>query len=182
MSHPKGGRSVQLRGTAFESERSQHFPYMDLFSSGAITKALRVRWAPCVRVVTPAYSAGDNNYSWLKRFSVHNDETRKRERGIERLGKRQATTPHRPVKKRARLVEAQRRKYAVSRTPKMAAQLGHFLLLKPRGKYKRMYSACRFSSLSILRSFSYFSCELRNTCHSSSPAPYAGGTTRTLGV
>ena len=35
MSRPKGGRSVQLRGTAFESERLQHFPYMDLFSSGA---------------------------------------------------------------------------------------------------------------------------------------------------
>ena len=35
MSRPKGGRSVQLRGTAFESERSRHFPYMDLFSSGA---------------------------------------------------------------------------------------------------------------------------------------------------
>ena len=31
MSRPKGGRSVQLRGTAFESERSRHFPYMDLF-------------------------------------------------------------------------------------------------------------------------------------------------------
>ena len=27
MSRPKGGRSVQLRGTAFESERLQHFPY-----------------------------------------------------------------------------------------------------------------------------------------------------------
>ena len=35
ISRPKGGRSVQLRGTAFESERSRHFPYMDLFSSGA---------------------------------------------------------------------------------------------------------------------------------------------------
>ena len=35
MSRPKGGRSVQLRGTAFESERSRHFPYMDIFSSGA---------------------------------------------------------------------------------------------------------------------------------------------------
>ena len=33
MSHPKGGRSVQLRETAFESERLQHFPYMDLNSS-----------------------------------------------------------------------------------------------------------------------------------------------------
>ena len=35
MSRPKGRRSVQLRGMAFESERSRHFPYMDLFSSGA---------------------------------------------------------------------------------------------------------------------------------------------------
>ena len=29
------GRSVQLRGTAFESERLRHFPFMDIFSSGA---------------------------------------------------------------------------------------------------------------------------------------------------
>ena len=43
-------------------------------------------------------------------FSVHNDEARKRERSIERLGKRQATTPHSPVK-RPRLLEAQQRKY-----------------------------------------------------------------------
>ena len=33
MSGPKGGRSVQLRETAFESERLRHFPYMDLNSS-----------------------------------------------------------------------------------------------------------------------------------------------------
>ena len=31
----KGGRSIQLRTIAFESEQSRHFPYMDLFSSGA---------------------------------------------------------------------------------------------------------------------------------------------------
>ena len=36
----------------------------------------------------------------------------------------------------------------------------------PRGKYKRVYSACHFLSLSILRSLSCFSCELRNTCNS----------------
>ena len=35
MTCPEGGRSVQLRGTAIESEWSRHFPYMDLFSSGA---------------------------------------------------------------------------------------------------------------------------------------------------
>ena len=29
------GRSVQLRGTAFESELLRHFPFMDIFSSGA---------------------------------------------------------------------------------------------------------------------------------------------------
>ena len=29
------GRSVQLRGTAFESEQLEHLPYMDLSSSGA---------------------------------------------------------------------------------------------------------------------------------------------------
>ena len=136
-----------------------------------IAKALR--W---VRVVTPAYSAGDNSYSY--QFSVHNDETRKRERGIERLGNWQATTPHRPVKKRPRLLEAQRRKYAVSRTPQMAAQLGHFLLPKPRGEYKRMYSACHFPSLSILRSLSCFSKHV----YSHRQAPYAEGTTRTQGV
>ena len=28
------GRSVQLRGTAFESEQLEHLPYMDLSSSG----------------------------------------------------------------------------------------------------------------------------------------------------
>ena len=29
------GRSVQLHGTAFESEQLRHFPFMDIFSSGA---------------------------------------------------------------------------------------------------------------------------------------------------
>ena len=29
------GRSVQLRGTAFESDQLEHLPYMDLSSSGA---------------------------------------------------------------------------------------------------------------------------------------------------
>ena len=29
------GRSVQLGGTAFESEQLEHLPYMDLSSSGA---------------------------------------------------------------------------------------------------------------------------------------------------
>ena len=29
------GKSVQLCGTAFESERLRHFPFMDIFSSGA---------------------------------------------------------------------------------------------------------------------------------------------------
>ena len=47
------------------------------------------------------------SYTW---FIVHNDEARKRERGIERLGKRQVTMPHRPVK-RPKLLEVQQRKY-----------------------------------------------------------------------
>ena len=51
MSRPMGGRSVQLRGAAFESKRSRHFPYMDLFSSGAlsvvfIAKALAMLGVP----------------------------------------------------------------------------------------------------------------------------------------
>ena len=45
---------MQLRGTAFESEQSRHFPYMVF-----IAKALH--WASRVRVITCANSAGDNS-------------------------------------------------------------------------------------------------------------------------
>ena len=65
-----------------------------------------------------------------------------REGQIERLRKRQATTPHRPAK-RSRLLEA---KQTVSRPPLMTAQLGHFQLLTPRGNSKRVYST--FSAFS----------------------------------
>ena len=63
MSRPKGGRSVQLRGTAFESERSRHFPYNygPILKWGVsvvlIGKALR--WLSRVCVIT--YGAGDNS-------------------------------------------------------------------------------------------------------------------------
>ena len=65
MSRPKGGRSVQLRGrgTAFESERSRHFPYMDymdewtlkwgvsvVFIAKALCWAPRVRFVMCARI------------------------------------------------------------------------------------------------------------------------------------
>ena len=72
--------------------------------------SLRAEHAPCLSVclsvclsisrmlsVMGKRERKRNSYSWLNRFSVHNDETRRRECGIERLGKRQATTPHRPV-------------------------------------------------------------------------------------
>ena len=61
MSRPKGGRSVQLRGTAFESERWRQFGFILKWGVSVvfITKALR--WAPRVRTVTPAYSTGDNS-------------------------------------------------------------------------------------------------------------------------
>ena len=61
-----------------------------------------------------------------------------REGEIERLRKRQATTPHRPAK-RSRLLEAKLRSKTVSRPPQMTAQLGHFQLLTPRGNPKRVY-------------------------------------------
>ena len=62
-----------------------------------------------------------------------------REGEIERLRKRQATTPHRPAK-RSRLLEVKLRSKTVSRPPQMTAQLGHFQLLMPRGNPKRVYS------------------------------------------
>ena len=62
-----------------------------------------------------------------------------REGEIERLRKRQATTPHRTAK-RSRLLEAKLRSKTVSRPQQMTAQLGHFQLLTPRGNPKRVYS------------------------------------------
>ena len=73
----------------------------------------------------------------------------------------------------------------VFRTPQMAAQRGHFQLLKPRGKYKCVYSAYRFPSFSISRSLSCSQgCELRNTRYSFTIrfCTYARGITRSRGV
>ena len=63
-----------------------------------------------MRTAFALYRAGTALATIANELHVHNDEARKRKRGIERLGKRQATTPHRPVK-RHRLLEAQWRKY-----------------------------------------------------------------------
>ena len=85
-----------------------------------------------VRVYT-ALARGDSKL----RFTITAME-QEREGEIERLRKRQATTPHRPAK-RSRLLEAKLRSTTVSRPPKMTAQLGHFQLLTPRGNPKRVY-------------------------------------------
>ena len=86
-----------------------------------------------VRVYT-ALVRGDSKL----RFTIGEME-QEREGEIERLRKRQATTPHRTAK-RSRLLEAKLRSKTVSRPPKMTAQLGHFQLLTPRGNPKRVYS------------------------------------------
>ena len=88
-----------------------------------------------VRVYT-ALARGDSKL----RFTITAME-QEREGEIERLRKRQATTPHRPAK-RSRLLEAKLRSKTVSRPPppQMTAQLGHFQLLTPRGNSKRVYS------------------------------------------
>ena len=119
------------------------------FHSQSVTLGARTAFT-LYRAGTALATIVKTSYTW---FSVHNDEARKRERGIERLRKRQATTPHRPVK---RLGYSRRsgESMAVFRTPQMAVQLGHFQLLKPRGKYKCVYSAYHFPSLSISRSLS----------------------------
>ena len=102
------------------------------FHSQRITpRAVRKR--TYVRVYT-ALARGDSKL----RFTITAME-QEREGEIERLRKRQATTPHRPAK-RSRLLEAKLRSKTVSRPPQMTAQLGHFQLLTPRGNAKRVYS------------------------------------------
>ena len=102
------------------------------FHSQRITpRAVRKR--TYVRVYT-ALARGDSKLRFT--FTAMEQE---REGEIERLRKRQATTPHRPAK-RSRLLEAKLRSKTVSRPPKMTAQLGHFQLLTPRGNSKRVYS------------------------------------------
>ena len=84
-----------------------------------------------VRVYT-ALARGDSKL----RFTIVAME-QERESEIERLRKRQVTTPHRTAK-RSRLLEAKLRSKTVSRPPKMTAQLGHFQLLTPRRNPKRV--------------------------------------------
>ena len=99
-----------------------------------------------VRVYT-ALARGDSKL----RFTITAME-QEREGEIERLRKRQATTPHRPAK-RSRLLEAKLRSKTVSRPPpRMTAQLGHFQLLMPRGNPKRVY----VYSFAISRHFLWF--------------------------
>ena len=61
----------------------------------SIVQALR--WTSSARVIQRAYGAGDNSKR-VTRGSQFTTMEQERKRGIERLGKRQATTPHRPVK------------------------------------------------------------------------------------
>ena len=101
------------------------------------------RTARCTQAYVRVYTALARGDSKL-RFTITAME-QEREGEIERLRKRQATTPHRPAK-RSRLLEAKLRSKTVSRPPKMTAQLGHFQLLTPRGNPKRVYST--FSAFS----------------------------------
>ena len=102
------------------------------FHSQRITpRAVRKR--TYVRVYA-ALASGDSKL----RFVIAAME-QEREGEIERLRKRQVTTPHRTAK-RPRLLEAKLRSKTVSRPPKMTAQLGHFQLLTPRRNPKRVYS------------------------------------------
>ena len=93
--------------------------------------------AACKRTYVRVYTALARGDSKL-RFTIAAME-QEREGEIERLRKRQVTTPHRTAK-RSRLLEAKLRSKTVSRPPKMTAQLGHFQLLTPRRNPKRVYS------------------------------------------
>ena len=97
-----------------------------------IPRAVRKR--TYVRTYVRVYTALAHGDSKL-RFTITAME-HEREGEIERLRKRQATTPYRPAK-RSRLLEAKLRSKTVSRPPKMTAQLQ---LLTPRGNPKRVYS------------------------------------------
>ena len=65
-------------------------------AEGASNCVEALRWVPRPVFVLLHARTALATITW---FSVHNDKARKRERSIERLGKRHATTPHRPVKK-----------------------------------------------------------------------------------
>ena len=86
-----------------------------------------------------AYRAPHASVRTYVRTCIYGAMEQEREGEIERLRKRQATTPHRTAK-RSRLLEAKLRSKTVSRPPQMTAQLGHFQLLTPRGNPKRVYS------------------------------------------
>ena len=104
-----------------------------VFIANALRRAPYASVRTYVRVYT-ALARGDSKL----RFTIAAME-QEREGEIERLRKRQATTPHRTAK-RSRLLEAKLRSKTVSRPPQMTAQLGHFQLLTPRGNPKRVYS------------------------------------------
>ena len=105
-----------------------------VFIANALRRApYRTQACAYVRVYA-AQARGDSKL----RFTIAAME-QEREGQIERLRKRQATTPHRTAK-RSRLLEAKLRSKTVSRPPKMTAQFGYFQLLTPRGNPKRVYS------------------------------------------
>ena len=111
------GRSIQLRGTAFDDcDTSLLWTYSQVghkccFHSQRITpRAVRKRTYVYIR---------------RRRVAIVNRAAMEQEREgeIERLRKRQATTPHRTAKT-SRLLEAKLRSKTVSRPPQMTAQLG----------------------------------------------------------
>ena len=118
----EGGRSVQLRGTAFDDcDTSLLWTYSQVgrkccfHSQRIMPHASRLRYTArrtqaYVRVYT-ALARGDSKL----RFTITAME-QEREGEIERLRKRQATTPHRPAK-RSRLLEAKLRSKTVTRPP-----------------------------------------------------------------
>ena len=83
-----------------------------------------------VRVYT-ALARGDSKL----RFTIAAME-QEREGEIERLRKRQPTTPHRTAKRSRQSCEVR----PCLAPPQMTAQLGHFQLLTPRRNPKRVYS------------------------------------------
>ena len=94
------------------------------------------------RILHTVYAYYSVNNISVAQFTAMEQE---REGESERLGKWQAMTLHHPVK-RARLLEAQQREnrsMTASHSQQMAAQLGHFQLLKPRGN---LMCACVYNT------------------------------------
>ena len=147
MSRPNGGRSVR------------HFPYMDRlilkwgvsFHSQSATLGARTTFA--FIIISCRYGAGYNS----KRVTRGSQfTTMKQEK--ENVGSKgsESGRPPRHIGPYKDLSYSRRSggSMGIFRTPQIAAQRGHFQLLKPRGKYKCLYSACHFPSLSISRSLS----------------------------